>query len=251
MSDHTLQVEPFLYGDTSVRTVVIDGEPFFVLADLCRVLDLSAVGRVAARLDEGVRRTHTLQTPGGAQQMTVVNEAGMYEVVIRSDKPEAAAFRRWITGTVLPELRRNGSFGSPALAGAELLAHAVIEAQAMLAAKDERIAELEPQAELAANYLTAQGGARLFREVAKPLGIRERDLRRFLIDEKMIFAKHAQCGDVMYDHYAQFAHHFQARETVVNHTWGSCSHYTLYLLPRGVELVRKRLAAAPNLVVTQ
>lgn len=53
--------------------------------------------------------------------------------------------------------------------------------------------------------------------------------------------RHSQCGDVQYDHYAQFAHYFLPRETVVQHQWGSCSHYTLMVLPRGVELIAKRL----------
>lgn len=122
----------------------------------------------------------------------------------------------------------------------ERLALAVIDAQQMLVEKDQRIAELEPKADLADTYLTAQGGARLVREAAKLLGMREKDLRRFLLDEKLIFTKHAQCGDVQYDHYAQYAHHFKATEHVVRHTWGNCSHYTLMVLPRGMELIAKR-----------
>lgn len=104
------ELVPFVYGDQPVRVVMIDDAPWFALSDLCKVLALAAVGRVAARLDEGVRRTHTLMTAGGAQQMTVVNESGMYEVVIRSDKPEAVTFRRWITGTVLPSIRKHGGY---------------------------------------------------------------------------------------------------------------------------------------------
>lgn len=102
------------------------------------------------------------------------------------------------------------------------------------------VAELKPKAEIADTYLTAQGGARLVREAAKLLGMREKDLRRFLLDEKLIFTKHAQCGDVQYDHYAQFAHHFKANEHIVRHAWGNCSHYTLMVLPRGMELIAKR-----------
>lgn len=105
-----------------------------------------------------------------------------------------------------------------------------------------KVAELEPKADLADTYLTSQGGARLVREVAKIFGWKEKDLRRWLIEERMIFAKHAPCGNVQYDFYAEFVHHFQSRETIVNHTWGTCSHYTLFILPRGVELIRKRMA---------
>lgn len=88
----------------------------------------------------------------------------------------------------------------------------------------------------------ADKATRLVREAAKLLGMREIDLRRFLLDEGFIFAKHAQCGDIMYDLYAEHAHHFIATETVVNHSWGTCSHYTLRITPRGIDLIRKRLA---------
>lgn len=239
----TLTQAPFIYSGIAVRVVMIDGEPWFVLADLCKVLDIANVGNVADRLDElNIRRTDVENSRGQIRSTVVVNEPGMYEVVIRSDKPEAVAFRRWITGAVLPEIRRTGSFNTrPALEGPELLATAVLEAQRMLAEKDERIAELEPKADLADDYLLAQGGARLVREVAKTLGWREKDFRRWLLDEKLIFARHAPCGAVQYDFYAQHAHHFQTREKVVEHQWGTCSHYTLQILPRGVELIHRRI----------
>jgi DNA-damage-inducible protein D len=115
-----------------------------------------------------------------------------------------------------------------------------------LVAAEDLVAELQPKADLADTYLIAQGGSRLVREAAKLLGMREKDLRRFLLAEHLIFAKHAACGDIMYDHYAEFAHHFDARETIVNHTWGTCTHYTLRVTPRGIDLIRKRLAAVAS-----
>lgn len=235
-------VVPFTYNDTPVRTVVINNEPWFVLADLCRVLEISAVGRAASRLDEGVRQTHTLQTPGGAQAMTIVSEAGMYEVVFRSDKPEAASFRRWVTGTVLPEIRKTGSFNAPTeLTEDEIVMRALTIQSRKIEALSARVEELEPKATLADNYLISEGGARLVREIAKIIGWKEKDLRRWLLDEKLIYVKHSACGAVQYDFYAQYAHHFQTREKVVEHQWGQCSHYTLQILPRGVELIHRRM----------
>lgn len=147
---------PFAYGEMPVRVVMVDGEPWFVLADLCKVLELSAVGRVAARLDEGVRQTHTLQTAGGPQQMTIVSESGMYEVVIRSDKPEAVTFRRWITGTVLPEIRRTGGYGTVVeLPGPRQLAQMVIEAED----RADREAAARREAEARAKELEAPASA--------------------------------------------------------------------------------------------
>ncbi len=155
---HTQAVSPFNYGDVAVRVVMVDGEPWFVLADLCKVLELSAVGRVAARLDEGVRQTHTLQTAGGPQQMTIVSESGMYEVVIRSDKPEAVEFRRWITGEVLPQIRKTGGYSTqPALSEDEIVHQALAITARRVEELTERVAELEPKAEVADKLLNAEG----------------------------------------------------------------------------------------------
>lgn len=153
------ELVPFTYADAQLRVVMVDGEPWFVLADLCRVLGLDQVSRVKARLDDGVTSiTPITDAMGRAQDATIVSEAGMYEVVIRSDKPEAVTFRRWITGTVLPEIRKTGGYNTaPALTGPQLVAAALIEANRMLEAKDERIAELEPKAEVADKILTAEG----------------------------------------------------------------------------------------------
>lgn len=106
---------------------------------------------------------------------------------------------------------------------------------------EAQVRELAPKADLADDYLLSQGGARLVREVAKTLGWKEKDLRRWLIDEKLVFVKHAPCGAVQYDFYAEYAHHFLPREKVVEHQWGNCTHYTLMILPRGVELIHRRM----------
>ncbi|MCZ1075052.1 BRO-N domain-containing protein [Rhodococcus sp. A5(2022)] len=115
-TQHTIErVEAFEYGRLTVRTLVLDGDPWFVLADLCKVLEIANPSNVAARLDDGLRRTHTLRPAEGNRgnpNVTIVSEPGMYEVVLRSDKPEAAAFRRWITGEVLPTIRKTGAYGT-------------------------------------------------------------------------------------------------------------------------------------------
>ena len=140
----TAQLVPFQYGDAAVRTVLIDGEPWFVLADLCKVLDIRNARDVAARLADDQKGVAPIDTLGGQQNLTIVNESGMYEVVIRSDKPEAVNFRRWLTGTVLPEIRKTGTYNAaPALTGPELVATALIESQKMLEARDARIHQLE------------------------------------------------------------------------------------------------------------
>lgn len=235
-----MSIELFSYGQDRIRTSEENGEPWFVAQDILEILDLNRSS--LASLDDEEKGVHTMDTLGGRQKVATINESGLYSLILRSRKPEAKAFKRWITGTVLPTIRKTGAYSTaPALTGPALMAAALIEAQSTLAAKDAVIAELEPKAELAENYLTASAGSRLVGEAAKILGMKEKQLRAFLLAEKLIFVKHATCGNVLYDHYSDFAPHFEARETVVNHTWGSCNHYTLRITPRGIDLIRKRL----------
>lgn len=100
----------FDYNDKEVRTVQQNGEPWFVLKDVCQVLDLGSPHKVAERLDEDEKGRNQIPTPGGVQEMTIINESGLYAVILRSDKPEAKPFRKWITAEVLPSIRKTGRY---------------------------------------------------------------------------------------------------------------------------------------------
>lgn len=96
-----------------VRIVEVDGLPHFVLADVCRVLDLTSPHKVASRLDEDEKGRTQIPTPGGLQEVATVSESGLYAVILRSDKPQARPFRKWITAEVLPALRQSGTYTLP------------------------------------------------------------------------------------------------------------------------------------------
>lgn len=104
------ELKIFTYQENQVRTIQKDGEPWFVLKDVCRVLDLSTPSRVAERLDDDEKGMSQIHTPGGPQETIIVNESGLYTVILRSDKPEAKPFRRWVTHEVLPSIRRTGTY---------------------------------------------------------------------------------------------------------------------------------------------
>ncbi len=105
------ELKTFIYKDTRVRTVEINGEPWFVLKDVCEILELSTPARVAERLDEDeVSQTHIIDGLGRKQETTIINESGLYNVILRSDKPEARPFRKWVTSEVLPTIRRTGGY---------------------------------------------------------------------------------------------------------------------------------------------
>lgn len=96
-----------VFGD--IRTAGTSENPLFCLADLCRALDLQAK-HVISRLDKGVVSNGPLKTAGGTQQANFVNEDGLYDVILDSRKPEAKAFRKWVTSEVLPAIRQHGAY---------------------------------------------------------------------------------------------------------------------------------------------
>lgn len=102
---------PFEYSGANVRTVKVgDDEVWFVAADVCAVLDLGNPRSSIALLDTDEKGVHTMDTPGGPQPMTMVSESGLYSLILRSRKPEAKAFKRWITSEVLPAIRKTGRY---------------------------------------------------------------------------------------------------------------------------------------------
>lgn len=102
-----------VFEGQNVRILGDEETPLFVLTDVCKVLDLSTPARVKERLTEGVSSTHTLQTTGGPQQVTVINEDGLYDVILDSRKPQAKRFRKWVTSEVLPSIRKHGGYLTP------------------------------------------------------------------------------------------------------------------------------------------
>jgi BRO-like protein len=105
------KIQVFNYGETPVRTVMQNSEPWWVLKDVCGILELKEPHRVAARLDEDERTLSTvIDSMGREQKTTIINESGLYKVILRSDKPEAKKFTRWVTHEVLPAIRKTGSY---------------------------------------------------------------------------------------------------------------------------------------------
>lgn len=149
---------PFHYADQQVRVITIDGEPHFVLTDLCKILGIINVADVKDRLDDGVAQIYPiLDSLGRTQQATIVSEAGMYEVVIRSDKPEAVTFRRWITGEVLPQIRKTGSYSVAEKPRELQIAEALQLSADIIKEQDAKIAELEPSAKAWGHIVAADG----------------------------------------------------------------------------------------------
>ena len=151
-----------------VRAFLYKGvEPMFVAKDVCAILDLGNPRSSIALLDDDEKGVHSVDTPGGKQQMTTVTEPGFYRLVLKSRKPEAKAFKRWVTHEVLPALRRDGGYMVARDETPEqTMARAVLLAQATIDRQRDRIAELEPKA-LFADAVAASDGTCLVGELAK------------------------------------------------------------------------------------
>lgn len=131
-----------------IRTAGTSEDPLFCLSDVCSVLGLRQ-GDVKQRLDKGVVSTQPLETAGGIQQANFVNEDGLYDVILDSRKPQAKAFRKWVTSEVLPAIRKTGGYLATKSDDTpeEIMARALTIAQATLAKREERLKQLEAQAE--------------------------------------------------------------------------------------------------------
>ena len=155
-----------------VRTVVLNSEPMFCLADVCKALDIKNATDVAKRLDDDERTRLNLGRQG---ETNFVTESGLYAVILRSDKPNAKKFRKWVTSEVLPSIRKNGGYiaGQETLSDEELLSKALMVAQRkideknnIIAMQDSRIQGMIPK-EIFADAVSASHTSILVGDLAK------------------------------------------------------------------------------------
>lgn len=197
-----------------VRTMEIDGEPYFVGKDVAEILEYTnprkaLIDHVDSE-DKGVTKCDTL---GGTQEMTVINESGLYSLILSSKLPKAKEFKRWVTSDVLPSIRRHGLYATD-----ELIANPDIAIAAFQALKEEReksrqlmdtvavqnqqIAELQPKASYYDVVLNCKDLLSIT-EIAKDYGKSAKWLNNYLHDNKvqfkqgdiwLLYSKHAEKG---------------------------------------------------------
>ncbi|MHA0354454.1 BRO-N domain-containing protein [Bordetella bronchiseptica] len=110
----------FNFGAHPIRIVMRDGEPWLVASDVASALGYLTAKDAARHLDDDEKGRHIVPTPGGNQNVTIINESGLYALVLRSRKPEARKFAKWVTSEVLPSIRKTGSYGTPRIDPARL-----------------------------------------------------------------------------------------------------------------------------------
>ena len=181
----------FNFGDHEVRTVIKEGEPWFVAKDVCSVLELTNNREAISRLDEDEKGVNTVYTLGGNQNLTTINESGLYSLILTSRKPEAKAFKKWVTSEVLPSIRKQGKYEvkptvpqsySQALLEAGRLAAIVEQQELLMQEQKEALILAAPKVEYVDNFVE-RGNNRSLTDVAKELEISAKELGRWLRQE--------------------------------------------------------------------
>lgn len=179
MDENKIQI--WNYESSEIRTIEKGGEPWFVLADVCKVLEISNSRNISSRLEPDEKGVTLVDTLGGTQQMTIINESGLYTVILRSDKPQAKPFRKWVTSEVLPSIRKHGAYMTEqtlerALTSPDFLIELATQLKAereqrkqletTVAAQSEQMEQDKPKV-LFADSVTASSSSILIGELAK------------------------------------------------------------------------------------
>lgn len=212
MTTNSLMLE-FDFEGNAVRTLERDGNPWFVLADVCRVLAIGNPRMAADRLDDDEKckvdmgvsnpdgaKINDLGVGAGNNEAWIINESGLYSIVLTSRKPAAKRFKKWVTGTVLPAIRKDGAYiaGEEKVATGEMTEDELLlramtilqdKATRLAAERDaavSRVAKLEPAAGAFDNFLSTDGKLTL-RDAAKQLGLGPKDFVSRLIAGGYLF----------------------------------------------------------------
>lgn len=188
------------FGD--IRTVTINDEPWFVGKDVAQVLGYSDTAQaIRKHVDADDKGVVEMTTPGGAQNITVINESGLYSLILSSKLPTAKAFKRWVTSEVLPSIRKHGAYMTPeTLQAAILNPDTMIQLCQQLKAEQDKNRALQvvnsrltvdnqimqPKAEYF-DELVERNTLTNFRETATQLGIKQKQLIDFLMEKKYIY----------------------------------------------------------------
>lgn len=179
-----------------IRTIEQKGEPWFVGKDVAEALGYSdAFGALKKHVEEDDKQNCQIDSFNTPRGMIIINESGLYSLVLGSKLPTARKFKHWVTAEVLPAIRKHGGYiaGQETLSPEELMAKALMVAQQTLADREARISQLTVQNAILApkaeyfDQLVERNTLTNFRETAKELGIPPRQFVQFLLDKKFIY----------------------------------------------------------------
>lgn len=140
------EVQLFNFENHEVRSLLLNNDPWFIGKDVAETLGYTDTNQaIRKHVDDEDKLSRRFDGSGQGREMVIINESGLYSLVLSSKLPSAKKFKRWVTSEVLPALRKTGQYQVKELSGQELMAKALIEAQSVLAAKDKQIEAMKPK----------------------------------------------------------------------------------------------------------
>jgi len=184
----------FNYSGQEVKTIVIDNQPWFVAKDVSDVLGFRDPYTATRGLDDDEKLLHTLFVSGQNRETTVINESGLYSLILKSNKEEAKQFKKWITHEVLPTIRKTGGYiSNEDLFIQTYLPHADSQTQLMFRAtletvrkQNEKMAIMQPKADYF-DRLVDRNLLTNFRDTAKELEVGQRYFVNWLIEQGFVY----------------------------------------------------------------
>ena len=185
-----MNIIPFSFESKQIRVVEINNEPWFVATDIASILEYTEAAAMTRYLDDDEKGLSIVRTLGGEQSVSVINESGLYSAILRSRKPEAKVFKKWVTSEVLPSIRKTGGYQLPSLKVPQSFAEALrlaadqaeqIEHQKLV------IAIQAPKAAFADRIASADKGT-LLGNFAKTVGIGPKNLFKVLRDARILMS---------------------------------------------------------------
>lgn len=190
-----MKLEVFKNAGFEIRGGLVNNEPYFVAMDIAKALGYVDAYSMTRRLEDD--EVQNLQIGGfGNRGVNVINESGLYNAILGSEKPEAKQFKKWVTSEVLPTIRKHGAYATPEtlermIANPDFAISLLENLKAERVEKEKALQVIEEQKPLVsfANTIKASVNSMLIRNFAKEIKCRECDVRQWLLDHKYIFAK--------------------------------------------------------------
>ena len=234
-----MKIEVFQSPDFEIRGGLVDNEPFFVASDIAKALGYRAAFTLVRRLDEDEKGTQKVRTPGGEQDMLVINESGLYSSILGSNRAEAKQFKKWVTSEVLPSIRKTGGYS---IQSNFQIPQTLSEALYLAAKQAEQIekqrAQIEHQRPLVAfaESVSTTQNSLLIRDWAKNIGVKESQARAWLEDHRYIYRQNGQ-----WRMYARKDGYFEQVLTTRSTPRGSFSSITVKITGKGQTMLTERI----------
>ena len=194
-----MSLSVFKFDSARVRATTIDSQPWFVASDVCEALTIGNVSMAVSRLDDDEKGISSVDTLGGPQDAAIINESGLYSMILTSRKPEAKRFKKWVTSEVLPAIRKTGTYTSPAtaeLSRLDILKLAMESEEARIKAEAERDHAVATKAQIGhQREATAMATASAASRKVERLAIELDESRKWASIKRMEMAYHGQKFD--------------------------------------------------------